>query len=761
MSLDKTQSMTNAVAGLQFFCGHDLNSVVTTPNVLAFGFYLNRQIWVVVDLDSQKPVVCVRSGSLPIKNKQTPVKLFLEAHFEKKNLTTVQVKQGFGRVLEMNFGDEHQIEIRLFPRGQNVLVRAEKKSIAWNKPHDLKEAELREPTNATSDDDALIELIQLGDQWCERFESKQKNDVKSQTGNKSAESLKTEKLEKALIKLKAETEKIAPYIWFEAGEFLKSNSLDLAKEKFPEQVNDRVGLSDNLKKIFETAKAKEAKRDRAMARVRELEKQIQDSKLIPLQGDIEPAEPIAKQNSDAESILKNAGAKGRTFLLNEKNVFFVGKSASDNMALLRRAKPWHLWLHLKDYPGCHGILMRNKTENIADAVLVQAAQHLLEKQWGAKAKERRGDVFDFLVAECRRVKPLKGDKMGRVTHTHSRTLAVRMLQVVLLVLFGLGSWSGFRFESNTAQAAQTISVNQGNQSPQNQKSKGDRSKQNQSENAKSETAQSAITSDATPGTNPATQKEGAIDGLSDETLGESDEDIQFASDSTSRKPTEQSSQSQFGIRPQIETQYPYFLGAGAVVEIFQSFELGGSVGYTPQSYAKTIGGFVAEYGGEEAYDDLIQAAFEDNSSARLMLAYNFGNDVQGWRIQTAMTWMKAEGDAEIDEVLGAVTGRDFSALKSLLVAAGKPTSVDLESEISVAELSVGYGWQLADHILLTANAGVISVLEADMKIKTGLPAFESSNAGQTLLRESEAELEEIVKENGVSPLLGLALAYRF
>ena len=49
---------------------------------------------------------------------------------------------------------------------------------------------------------------------------------------------------------------------------------------------------------------------------------------------------------------------------------------------------------------------------------------MLNEQFGLRAEDLRGQMFDILVAECRHVRPIKGDKVGRVNYTNERVLRV-------------------------------------------------------------------------------------------------------------------------------------------------------------------------------------------------------------------------------------------------------------------------------------------------------------------------------------------------
>lgn len=102
---------------------------------------------------------------------------------------------------------------------------------------------------------------------------------------------------------------------------------------------------------------------------------------------------------------------------------YMGKSAADNMELLRRSKPHDLWLHLKDYPSSHAIIHLNKNQKIPESAVLSIGQWLLKE--GVQEKYvRGGGKFSVMIVECRHVKPIKGDKLGRVTYHNGREMLI-------------------------------------------------------------------------------------------------------------------------------------------------------------------------------------------------------------------------------------------------------------------------------------------------------------------------------------------------
>ncbi len=216
----------------------------------------------------------------------------------------------------------------------------------------------------------------------------------------------------------------------------------------------------------------------------------------------------------------------------------------------------------------------------------------------------------------------------------------------------------------------------------------------------------------------------------------------------------------FQFSPKVETYFPVFAGGGVQLRAYDSFEWGLSYGVTPKAYYKVIANAAAHFGDNGSYKEVVEAAFQDNSLWRMNLQYNFSGKT-GWNMGVAGSMLNSNGEAGIDTVLGASTGRNYTTLKNLLIALGRNPNVSMESDLTLAELYAGYTWDLGKSFLGSLTLGVTKVMSADVKVKTGLPNFEASAAGSSLLRSSETDLENIIEENGYSPEIGVKISYDF
>jgi len=110
----------------------------------------------------------------------------------------------------------------------------------------------------------------------------------------------------------------------------------------------------------------------------------------------------------------------RQFEVGEFHIW-MGKSASQNDALLRAASPNDLWMHAKDYAGSHVVVRARGQERIPEAV-IQAAARLAALHSKAKS-ERRVEVT---MTQVKRVRKPKGAPAGLVTVRDTDTLTVEL-----------------------------------------------------------------------------------------------------------------------------------------------------------------------------------------------------------------------------------------------------------------------------------------------------------------------------------------------
>lgn len=402
--------LENIAASLTPLVGARLQEVQTSDQDLILGFYgSSGMLYLWADLNPQAPTLLPWTElPLHVPARKNPVHLFLRAHFRDRVLRAVERPAEMGRVVRLRF-DHGEIEIRLFPHGRNVIARTlEGKQVAWQKPKDLSTVSNEEPLRQPRG------LEELREDWLTR--RGKKGSAKSKTDVRAKIEAEIAKKRKALEKIQEDLECKRETPWKAVGEWIKTNqSLDVPREWEP-YVDRRRKLSWNIEECFQRARDMEGKitgTENRLAILREEIERLEARKDQPLQ-----LKPSAKPPEP----LKVADAQGRTLRLSDEITVVTGKSAADNLKLLRKARAWDWWFHLRDVPSSHAILFRNKSTPVTDAIVQQVLAWYVRQHLGAKYKEHAGEKFFIQIAECRHVRPIKGDKLGRVTVHHERVL---------------------------------------------------------------------------------------------------------------------------------------------------------------------------------------------------------------------------------------------------------------------------------------------------------------------------------------------------
>lgn len=439
---------------LQALVGAQLQDCLQTASELGLAFYHEREtLWLWFDLNPIRPLVVRISGKAPKRKKLSrPLTLFLKARFTGRRLKSVQADESTGRVLKFSFHrsqtEEEQgvceIEVRLFPHGQNVIARDGSRSVAESKPKDLPTPGVaqanKDHVSETSTEEKSRSWTEIESQWHAAQEPTRAKNQTSPSGEQTAlknvitpaERLKREwekaisKKEKAIERMKEELAKKTSGTYAEVGEWLKTvavikGSMEEISERWKSYIDPEKSISWNIENCFHRAKENLRKADGTKARIAEVEAELQKLK------EKGPA-AVAKQNEaqkQAPNFLARADAKGRRHKVADDLEAYIGKSASDNLALLRRAQPFDYWLHLRDLPGSHAILRRTRGRLVTDAELTEAGRWVVEQSLGKRARDLSGERYDLLVVECRFVRPIKGDKLGRVNYTNDRVITLR------------------------------------------------------------------------------------------------------------------------------------------------------------------------------------------------------------------------------------------------------------------------------------------------------------------------------------------------
>lgn len=416
--------------------GSQLQEVSSTEDGLVLGFYRfvhdPKAVWLVIDLDNQFPFIGLfPQNPWPKIKKTKPVALFINSHFKNTHLKEIRLLENFGRVAEFDFSlpdKKLALELRLIPKQPNLIVQAEDKTISWEKPKDLVKVE----SVAAYEEQENRSIHFMFNQWFDRRAKFKKHDQTSAPGSGQSPYDKwlaqrkkdLAKKEKALHQIDHQTAELLKIPWREIGDYLKTYGFQNLPIEWTGFVDFEKKVSFNIERAFEKAKQVTAKVEGAKARKEQLYKEIELVRDVSEQKFQKNLDELAvKQSKQGQR--KAPEGQFRKFLIEGENQLTVlmGKSAVDNLKLLRQAKSWDLWLHLKDYPSAYAILQKSKEKNVADSALVQASQWLVRESLKSK-KNLEGVKIAVVITECRHVRPIKGDKLGRVTYHYPRELLI-------------------------------------------------------------------------------------------------------------------------------------------------------------------------------------------------------------------------------------------------------------------------------------------------------------------------------------------------
>lgn len=416
--------------------GSQLQEVLATEEGLVISFYrfnkIPKMVHVIFDLDRLYPFLGFFahnpwSHTRLMQKKTKPVSLFLNAHAKNRHFKSIEIFAELGRVVQLNLEDQCQIEFRLIPKQANLIVRSNAKSISW---YPVKELAQNDLSYTHSEEEDVRSILFMMNSWLKRrgakapsasaslgesalspFEKWKKNKEKDLVKKK-----------KALIAVEEQIQKFKSEEWAAVGEYLKTHGLKNLRPEWSIYIDYKKSVSSNMQQCFEKAKAAKSKIIGASSRLSVLQQEVltltdlteeKYEQFLSLQN--------LKKNKAPER--KVEGRLRKTLLEDSGLVAYLGKSAADNMSLLRRAKPHDIWLHLKDYPSAHAIIHTQKNQKVSDLDVKKIAAWLV-KEGLSDTKAKIGNKYAVILAECRHVKPLKGDKLGRVTYHNAREILI-------------------------------------------------------------------------------------------------------------------------------------------------------------------------------------------------------------------------------------------------------------------------------------------------------------------------------------------------
>lgn len=417
--------------------GAQLQEVFATGRGLVLCLYMQKSFSLLIDLQTSAPFLGLFTAeNCPWhKSKQTkPVGLFLNSHAKNLFLTKMSVESELGRVIQISLQNKHKVcelKIHAVPRLANLKVSAEGKAISWQPWKELDQNSDR----LQMDIQEARSVSELMREWQQSLNEKpsKKNASTNPLVQLQKDLQKKIKARAEIVKTIEMNTKESENLYLLGEEFKQKKLEDFKNHPLEKYVNFKTTLSANREKCFATAKALIKKNEGAGLRIKKLDEEIlslegllskfnQNENSSYLYQELLQSSVQGKSTEKHKIFKQSSEIKSRKLVLESKASVYMGKSAKDNLALLRQARSWDYWLHLRDYPGAHAIIHREKNQSITTKEFQLIARWLAEESLSSKSLHK-GIRLDMVVAEVRFVRPIKGDKHGKVNYHSEKTMS--------------------------------------------------------------------------------------------------------------------------------------------------------------------------------------------------------------------------------------------------------------------------------------------------------------------------------------------------
>ena len=366
------------------------NVCVLEQSVFIKFYHKNYGIkWLLIDLKS--PPIILLSDTKPLETKGLikPISLFFKKHGFRKSVKNISLAIKPDRRVFFDL-DNFKMEIILIDKAKNLKLFTSEKNMYFLKPREINKAVLTINKN--------IEVRTYDEIEKEYYLSKRLEKIKSTTvvTKKIEDSKVLEKLINTLSELK-----LKPY------KDIINNLKNIKDLNQMDNLNTFSGYLDLTKSVHENLAILAKKNKTNQASILKLEKRVSDLK--------NNKATLVPKN---KSILSELKIKGHRLQISDFLIEF-GKNAKNNLDLLRAAKPWDLWMHLKNLPSSHILIRKNKKQRVNKEDLLKIAKYFLEKN-------RKFGSYEFVFSEVRFIHPIKGDKLGRVKMSKYQSFIIKI-----------------------------------------------------------------------------------------------------------------------------------------------------------------------------------------------------------------------------------------------------------------------------------------------------------------------------------------------
>ncbi len=403
--------------------GFSVQSVSFYNKTLVLGLWQNHVRYsLVLSIRLGHQSVCLVDQKNKVKSEKKPLLLFANTHLKNTWLIDITRDHKAGRLVELSFASPDskniKLAISLIPSVLNISIFSGSKVVHFQKPKPLPESGHLDFAHLK-----VRDLDSLKKKWSQEFslDSKSSN-KKTSVKNKSIKTIDQELIKKknAIEKVRGDLKNKKNNDFYEFATLLSENPSQ-AKKSFPAYFDASKNVHKLKDLYFDKHKVSLVKQARIESRIAELQEEV---KSLELMTDSQWQAQQSKQESFKVSF--KHPVKTRKLQVASDVIAYLGKSAQDNLKLLRSAKAWHLWLHIKDLPSAHMILFKDKARILSDQEIHKACVWLLSEAKPGQSSGLSQGLVEVLITECRYVRPVKGDKVGRVNYTHEKVYRLRL-----------------------------------------------------------------------------------------------------------------------------------------------------------------------------------------------------------------------------------------------------------------------------------------------------------------------------------------------
>lgn len=420
------------------YLGAKVQSISFTKTTLVLGLYhemMSKSVHLIFAAKPPRSALILTEDRVPkVKSETKPLYLFAKAHLSGAQLLNVQREEESGRVVHLDFvarnAEAPNTNVRLtqnlIPAVWNLSLDVNGRTVFLNKPKDI-------PALIPQSEASKGLSSQLGriknETLAALLNAKGKVTKEIQVPPIEKEISKKQKL---LHKLQTDLEDKIHLNWDEFAELVVTDIKEAA-HKFPHFFDGSQSVFVQQKEAYEKHKKNIQKIQRLRERLQELSAEIEDLKaLTPEQWSklYRQKQTQHLQSPKGRATQKNskvrASIEARKLELAQDCVVYLGKSAQDNLRLLRQAKAWHYWIHVKDRSSAYALMQCPKDKKVAYGDLVKVMRWWREASSSFGKSFQEWDKVSILVTQCRYVRPIKGDKLGRVNYSHEQVFTISL-----------------------------------------------------------------------------------------------------------------------------------------------------------------------------------------------------------------------------------------------------------------------------------------------------------------------------------------------